>query len=87
MSKVIIYLLEIDTSVNITTFLNIKDRDSFIKASDWIKEIRAERSSKTLVFLVGNKVDLEDERCLWFVKYYDGALVTFKLSNLPKRIR
>ncbi|VDP98099.1 unnamed protein product [Trichobilharzia regenti] len=40
----------------------MQGRESFMKASDWIKEIRAERSSKTLIFLVGNKVDLVDER-------------------------
>ncbi|KAH8869483.1 Ras-related protein Rab6 [Schistosoma japonicum] len=50
-----------DSFVAIVVY-DVTNRDSFIKASDWIKEIRAERSSKTLVFLVGNKVDLEDER-------------------------
>ncbi|KAK4475486.1 hypothetical protein MN116_002535 [Schistosoma mekongi] len=50
-----------DSSVAIVVY-DVTNRDSFIKASDWIREIRTERSSKTLVFLVGNKVDLEDER-------------------------
>ncbi|KAH9592919.1 Ras- protein RABH1b, variant 4 [Schistosoma haematobium] len=39
-----------------------KSRESFVRADKWIAEIRTERPSKTLVFLVGNKVDLEDKR-------------------------
>ncbi|CAH8874017.1 unnamed protein product [Trichobilharzia szidati] len=52
-----------DSSVAIVVY-DVTSRESFMKASDWIKEIRAERSSKTLIFLVGNKVDLVDERVI-----------------------
>ncbi|TNN05053.1 GTP-binding protein [Schistosoma japonicum] len=77
-----------DSFVAIVVY-DVTNRDSFIKASDWIKEIRAERSSKTLVFLVGNKVDLEDERKLmlraslrlfeqYYSKYAIGKIMGIK---------
>ncbi|CAH8665958.1 unnamed protein product [Heterobilharzia americana] len=52
-----------DSSVAIVVY-DVTSRESFIKASEWIKEIRAERPSKTLIFLVGNKVDLTDDRVI-----------------------
>ncbi|CAH8599690.1 unnamed protein product [Schistosoma turkestanicum] len=52
-----------DSSVAIVVY-DVTNRESFTKADEWIKEIRSERSSNTLIFLVGNKVDLEDERVI-----------------------
>ncbi|KAH9592916.1 Ras- protein RABH1b [Schistosoma haematobium] len=50
-----------DSSVAIVVY-DVTSRESFVRADKWIAEIRTERPSKTLVFLVGNKVDLEDKR-------------------------
>lgn len=38
------------------------DRASFLNASKWIEDIRAERGSDVVIMLVGNKTDLSDRR-------------------------
>ncbi|KAF7731974.1 hypothetical protein EC973_007079 [Apophysomyces ossiformis] len=38
------------------------DRDSFVKTSKWIDDVRAERGNEAIVVLVGNKTDLNEKR-------------------------
>lgn len=38
------------------------DRPSFINTARWIQEVRTERGSDVIIFLVGNKTDLLDKR-------------------------
>jgi uncharacterized membrane protein len=39
------------------------DRQSFLNTVRWIQEVRTERGSDVIIFLVGNKTDLVDKRC------------------------
>jgi len=41
---------------------DITSRNSFAKAQDWIKELKKQAPSDIVVALVGNKLDLEDNR-------------------------
>ena len=41
---------------------DITSRNSFAKAQDWIKELKKQAQSDIVVALVGNKLDLEDNR-------------------------
>lgn len=41
---------------------DITSRNSFTKAQDWIKELKKQAPSEIVVALVGNKVDLDDNR-------------------------
>ena len=41
---------------------SVKDRDSFMRISDWIAEIREKAKEDVLVFLIGNKCDEENRR-------------------------
>ncbi|CAL8103253.1 unnamed protein product [Calicophoron daubneyi] len=50
-----------DSEVAIVVY-DITSRKSFDKTTGWIKHIREERSDKSIVFLVGNKTDLEGQR-------------------------
>lgn len=38
------------------------DRQSFLNTARWIQEVRTERGSDVIIFLVGNKTDLVDKR-------------------------
>jgi GTPase SAR1 family protein len=38
------------------------DRQSFMNTARWIQEVRTERGSDVIIFLVGNKTDLVDKR-------------------------
>ncbi|KAF6255689.1 ras-related protein RABH1B [Scenedesmus sp. NREL 46B-D3] len=38
------------------------DRQSFLSTVRWIQEVRTERGSDVIIFLVGNKTDLVDRR-------------------------
>jgi Ras-related protein Rab-6A len=38
------------------------DRQSFLNTVRWIQEVRTERGSDVIIFLVGNKTDLVDKR-------------------------
>ena len=38
------------------------DRQSFINTQRWIQEVRTERGSDVIIFMVGNKTDLVDKR-------------------------
>jgi Ras-related protein Rab-6A len=40
----------------------ITDRQSFMNTARWISEVRTERGSDVIIFLVGNKTDLVDKR-------------------------
>lgn len=40
------------------------DRQSFLNTARWIQEVRAERGNDVIIFLVGNKTDLIDKRCV-----------------------
>jgi len=37
-------------------------RQSFLNTVRWIQEVRTERGSDVIIFLVGNKTDLVDKR-------------------------
>lgn len=41
------------------------DRQSFMNTTRWIQEVRTERGSDVIIFLVGNKTDLVDKRCVF----------------------
>ena len=41
---------------------SVKDRDSFMRISDWITEIKEKAKEDVLVFLIGNKCDEENRR-------------------------
>lgn len=41
---------------------SITQRDSFEHLSDWLRDIKAQCDPEVLVFLVGNKSDMEDDR-------------------------
>jgi small GTP-binding protein len=43
---------------------SITQRDSFEHLADWLREIKSQCDPEVLVFLVGNKSDMEDERCV-----------------------
>jgi Ras-related protein Rab-6A len=38
------------------------DRASFLNTVRWVQEVRTERGSDVIIFLVGNKTDLLDKR-------------------------
>lgn len=40
----------------------LPDRQSFMNTARWIQEVRTERGSDVIIFLVGNKTDLVDKR-------------------------
>jgi GTPase SAR1 family protein len=53
----------------LTSFLHLctclvcaADRQSFLNTVRWIQEVRTERGSDVIIFLVGNKTDLVDKR-------------------------
>ncbi|TGZ66430.1 hypothetical protein CRM22_005320 [Opisthorchis felineus] len=52
-----------DSAVSIVVY-DVTSRDSFDRTVEWIRKIRDERDTSSLIFLVGNKVDLEDERVI-----------------------
>ncbi|CCW64946.1 unnamed protein product [Phytomonas sp. EM1] len=54
---------------------DITSSDSFAKAQSWIKELRTRASPTLLIFLIGNKTDLESMRQ---VPYEDGRLLALK---------
>merc|ERR1719222_1744481 len=41
---------------------DITNRASFLNTSKWIEDVRSERGSEVVIFLVGNKTDLADRR-------------------------
>ena len=41
---------------------SIDDKDSFIGINEWLNEVRTKGSVDTNIYLIGNKVDLENER-------------------------
>ncbi|KER33195.1 hypothetical protein T265_12657, partial [Opisthorchis viverrini] len=52
-----------DSAVSIVVY-DVTSRDSFDRTIEWIRKIRDERDTSSLIFLVGNKVDLEEERVI-----------------------
>ncbi|GAA55785.1 Ras-related protein Rab-6 [Clonorchis sinensis] len=56
-------------SLNVTRNI-LQPRDSFDRTIEWIRKIRDERDTSSLIFLVGNKVDLEEERNFAFIYIY-----------------
>lgn len=50
-----------DSSVAVVVF-DVTNRQSFLNTARWIQEVRAERGSDVIIFLVGNKTDLVDKR-------------------------
>ncbi|KAL6753226.1 small rab-related GTPase [Haematococcus lacustris] len=50
-----------DSSVAIVVF-DVTNRQSFLNTNRWIQEVRAERGSDVIIFLVGNKTDLAEKR-------------------------
>ncbi|KAJ5072453.1 ras-related protein rab-5c [Anaeramoeba ignava] len=41
---------------------DITNKDSFVKAKDWVKELLRQGSSNIVIAIVGNKTDLEESR-------------------------
>lgn len=41
---------------------DVTNRDSFVHLGDWVREIHEHGSPETVTILVGNKIDLEDQR-------------------------
>mmetsp|Transcript_4397 Transcript_4397/g.7248 ORF Transcript_4397/g.7248 Transcript_4397/m.7248 type:complete len:213 (-) Transcript_4397:601-1239(-) len=50
-----------DSSVAVVVF-DVTNRQSFLNTVRWISEVRTERGSDVIIFLVGNKTDLLDKR-------------------------
>lgn len=50
-----------DSSVAIVVY-DITNHETFLQTTKWINDVRMERGESVIVFLVGNKVDLEDLR-------------------------
>lgn len=50
-----------DSSVAVVVF-DVTNRQSFVNTARWIQEVRTERGSDVIIFLVGNKTDLVDKR-------------------------
>jgi hypothetical protein len=50
------------------TTLKRADRQSFMNTLRWITEVRTERGSDVIIFLVGNKTDLVDKRCAYALR-------------------
>lgn len=50
-----------DSSVAVVVY-DVTNRQSFNNTARWIQEVRAERGSDVIIFLVGNKTDLVDKR-------------------------
>lgn len=50
-----------DSSVAVVVF-DVTNRQSFSNTARWIQEVRTERGSDVIIFLVGNKTDLVDKR-------------------------
>jgi Ras-related protein Rab-5C len=43
---------------------SVTDRDSFVAADEWITSLKENAESDVLIYLVGNKVDMESERAV-----------------------
>ena len=41
---------------------NIKDEKSFSNLQRWIEDVKEERGDEVLIYILGNKTDLEAER-------------------------
>ena len=41
---------------------DITREDTFINVRDWLKEVKQHASSDIIIYLIGNRCDLEDER-------------------------
>lgn len=50
-----------DSSVAVIVY-DVTNRQSFMNTARWISEVRTERGSDVIIFLVGNKTDLVDKR-------------------------
>lgn len=50
-----------DSSVAVVVY-DVTNRQSFLNTVRWIQEVRTERGSDVIIFLVGNKTDLVDKR-------------------------
>merc|ERR1719461_2157656 len=50
-----------DSSVAVVVYA-INDHDSFRAVDKWVEEVRAEREEQVIIFVVGNKTDLEGQR-------------------------
>mmetsp|Transcript_25147 Transcript_25147/g.63808 ORF Transcript_25147/g.63808 Transcript_25147/m.63808 type:complete len:212 (-) Transcript_25147:559-1194(-) len=50
-----------DSSVAVVVY-DCTNRQSFLNTARWIQEVRTERGSDVIIFLVGNKTDLVDKR-------------------------
>jgi len=50
-----------DSSVAVVVY-DVTNRQSFMNTMRWITEVRTERGSDVIIFLVGNKTDLVDKR-------------------------
>lgn len=50
-----------DSSVAVVVY-DVTNRQSFMNTSKWIQDVRTERGSDVIIFLVGNKTDQVDKR-------------------------
>jgi small GTP-binding protein len=50
-----------DAQAGVVVF-DITDRETFLKASNWISELKRERGDEVVIIVVGNKIDLEERR-------------------------
>ena len=50
-----------DASAAVIAF-DITNKESFLNVSRWVQEVRSKRDNDLLIMVVGNKVDLVDER-------------------------
>lgn len=51
-----------DSNVAVIVY-DVTNRESFDNSSKWIEDVRGSRGEDVVMALVGNKADLEDERC------------------------
>lgn len=52
-----------DSSVAIVVF-DVTNRQSFASLEQWVSDIRSERGPDSIILIVANKIDMEEERCI-----------------------
>lgn len=50
-----------DSSVAVVVY-DVTNRVSFLNSTRWVEDVRSERGSKVVIYLVGNKIDLGNEK-------------------------
>ena len=52
-----------DSSVAVIVY-DITHKQSFLSIDKWVEDVRAERGSEVIIFIVGNKIDLAENRSI-----------------------